>query len=190
MAPKKDKKKGWFEEDESEPISRILKKNKTVSLMDYSIDDKNKALENMLNLKIENAVLNEVSICDEETIIEKKEKIDKNNDKYIIYEYKWGGGSTGEKQTVVQITKGDIDRLAPESLLNDNIIWFYLKFMQNEILDDYKRSKCYIFNTYFYQKFYLSLNNMLINQVNAKDYEKGFNSIKKVFLKKLHNFYI
>ena len=164
-------------EDES-LLEKILKKPKMNSFLDYNLAVKNNIyLENMLKLNVESAVLNEVSLCEESTISEKESIITTKNDKNVIYCYK--SNYPNEKQVCIEISKSDLDRV-PDNLLNDNIIWFYLKLIHNELIDEEKRNKTYIFNTYFYQKFFMSLNNMIVNQLSDKDYEKGFNTIKKV----------
>lgn len=179
------KKRGFGEEFEEESLlEKLLKKPKlggNNTLLDYNLSVKNNVyLENMLKLETDKAILNEVSLCDDTTISDKETAIVQKQDKNLLYVYK--SNYPNEKQVCIEISKGDLERVSPDNLLNDNIIWFYLKLIQNEMIDEEKRSKTYIFNTYFYQKFYMSLDNLMVNQVSDKDYEKGFNTIKKVII--------
>lgn len=52
---------------------------------------------------------------------------------------------------VVTITQGDLDRLEPDQLLNDNIIEFYLKYLHREVITRDK-DKFHFFNTFFWAK--------------------------------------
>ena len=148
-------------------------------------------------MKVESAVLNEISLCEDDEI-EVQPQPQKTtgtnssnttsnnnnnnavsaliNDKSLILEYKWGGGGIGG---VIHINKSDLDRLAPGELLNDNVIVFYCKWFVNEMLEEVRRTNCYIFNTYFYVKFFSSLNNMLISELKEKDFQTGYNAVKK-----------
>lgn len=170
-------------DDENDTIlERIFKKPKLNSLLEYNFPTtKNMYLENMLKLNVENCVLNEVSLCEETTISEKEPATIIRNERNTLYIYK--SNIPNEKQVCIEITKSDLDRVT-DNLLNDTIILFYLKFIQNELIDESKRNKTYIFNTYFYQKFFMSLNNMIVNQLSDKDYEKGYSAIKNVNLLK------
>lgn len=168
--------------------------------MEYSLEKRSKVLEEVLAMKVESAVLNEISLCedDEIEIQPVPPKVGANastanpnnngnnnnnntfsnltNDKSLILEYKWGGGGVGG---VIHINKSDLDRLAPGELLNDNVILFYCKWFVNEMMEEGKRTNCYIFNTYFYVKFFSSLNNMLISELKEKDFQTGYNAVKK-----------
>lgn len=167
------------DEENSSVVERILKKPKLNSLLEYNFPiKKNIYLENMLKLNVENSILNEVSLCEETTTISEKENTSMmRNEKNSLYVYK--SNIPNEKQVCIEITKSDWDRVA-DNLLNDTIILFYLKFIQNELIDEGRRNKTYIFNTYFYQRFFMSLNNMIVNQLSDKDYEKGYSAIKNV----------
>lgn len=162
-------------------LEKIIKKPKLNSLLEYNFPTtKNMYLENMLKLNVENCVLNEVSLCEETTNISEKESTTLiRNERNSLYTYK--SNIPNEKPVCIEITKSDLDRVT-DSLLNDTIILFYLKFIQNELIDESKRNKTYIFNTYFYQRFFVSLNNMIVNQLNDNDYEKGYSAIKNVNL--------
>ena len=165
--------------EEESFLEKILKKPKTNTFLDYNFCLKNNVyLDNMLKLNVENTVLNEVSLCEETMVSEKENTVsNKNNEKSVIYLYK--SNYPNEKQVCIEITKSDLDKV-PDNLLNDNIILFYLKLIHNEMIDQDKHNRSYIFNTYFYQKFFMSLNNLVVTQLSDKDYEKGFNAIKKV----------
>lgn len=52
----------------------------------------------------------------------------------------------------IRIDKEDVKLLEPNNLLNDALINFYLKYLQNEILDDFQRYQSHIFDTYFMEK--------------------------------------
>ncbi|KAK9818403.1 hypothetical protein WJX72_012123 [[Myrmecia] bisecta] len=58
--------------------------------------------------------------------------------------------------TSVEITGGDMIRLDPEEFLNDTIIDFYIKFVQDEICKlpggEAILDQCYFFNSFFYKK--------------------------------------
>lgn len=165
--------------EEESFLEKILKKPKTNTFLDYNFCLKNNVyLDNMLKLNVENTVLNEVSLCEETVVSEKENAVSsKNNEKSVVYLYK--SNYPNEKQVCIEITKSDLDKV-PDNLLNDNIILFYLKLIHNEMIDQDKHNRSYIFNTYFYQKFFMSLNNLVVTQLSDKDYEKGFNAIKKV----------
>ena len=166
--------------EEESFLEKILKKPKTNTFLDYNFCLKNNVyLDNMLKLNVENTVLNEVSLCEETAVSEKENPAinNKNNEKSVIYLYK--SNYPNEKQVCIEITKSDLDKV-PDNLLNDNIILFYLKLIHNEMIDQDTHHRSYIFNTYFYQKFFMSLNNLVVTQLSDKDYEKGFNAIKKV----------
>lgn len=165
--------------EEESVLEKILKKPKTNTFLDYNFCLKNNMyLENMLKLNVESTVLNEVSLCEESVVADKETTVaNPKQDKNVIYVYK--SNYPNEKQVCIEITKSDLDKV-PDNLLNDNIILFYLKLIHNEMIDPDKHNKTYIFNTYFYQKFFMNLNNLVVTQLSDKDYEKGFNAIKKV----------
>lgn len=51
----------------------------------------------------------------------------------------------------VSISKRDVDRLQPETFVNDTIIDFYIKYLKNKI-DPGERQKFHFFNSFFYPK--------------------------------------
>jgi Ulp1 family protease len=164
--------------EEESVLEKILKKPKTNTFLDYNFCLKsNVYLENMMKLNVENTILNEVSLCEESVVSDKETVVTNKTDKNVIYVYK--SNYPNEKQVCIEITKSDLDKV-PDNLLNDNIILFYLKLIHNEMIDQDKHNRSYIFNTYFYQKFFMNLNNLMVTQLSDKDYEKGFNAIKKV----------
>jgi Ulp1 family protease len=50
------------------------------------------------------------------------------------------------------ITTNDMQCLKPGEFLNDNIISFYLRYLQLEVLTEKQRKKTHIFDTFFYQR--------------------------------------
>jgi Ulp1 family protease len=53
----------------------------------------------------------------------------------------------------VTITEDDVKLLEPEEFLNDNIIEFYLKFIEQKIVSEDKKGQFHFFNTFFYKRF-------------------------------------
>eukprot|EP00798_Chlamydomonas_sp_ICE-L_P026299 gene26299-17392_t len=51
----------------------------------------------------------------------------------------------------VDVIAEDLGRLEPEEFLNDTIIDFYIKWIEDKMDPDF-RSKCYFFNSFFYKK--------------------------------------
>lgn len=51
----------------------------------------------------------------------------------------------------VSISKRDVDRLQPDTFVNDTIIDFYIKYLKNKI-DPSERQKFHFFNSFFYPK--------------------------------------
>ena len=56
------------------------------------------------------------------------------------------------KPATIEITKSDIQRLRPNNLLNDTLISFYLKFLEQQKLQEEQRKHIHIFNPYFFPK--------------------------------------
>lgn len=50
------------------------------------------------------------------------------------------------------ITEKDLERLSPRVFLNDTLINFYIKLLQNYILDTEKKNDFHFFNTYFFTR--------------------------------------
>jgi len=53
------------------------------------------------------------------------------------------------KNGLEAISESDIQRLDPAIYLNDNLINFYIKLIENGFLSEERKKKCYFFNTYF-----------------------------------------
>lgn len=56
------------------------------------------------------------------------------------------------EQVDVVIKSNDLLCLRDGEFLNDNIISFYLKYIQNELLSKEDRDRTHIFDTFFYEK--------------------------------------
>jgi hypothetical protein len=109
------------------------------------------------------------------------EKFQNQNDRLIIennflnnlkeftvnYSYKAANG----RESSIELYETDLIRLEPKLYLNDKIILFYLRFLENDI----SPGRFIILDTYFYQK--LSIN----EEGNLESELISYNSVKKVF---------
>lgn len=59
----------------------------------------------------------------------------------------------GKKDFRAQLLRHDLKTLEDEEFVNDAIIFFFLKFIQSELLPDEMHKKVYIFDTFFIHKF-------------------------------------
>ena len=57
----------------------------------------------------------------------------------------------GNKKNSVKILISDFNRLEPSVYLNDTLILFFLKFLQNYVLSQDQVEKIHIFNSFFMQ---------------------------------------
>ena len=73
-------------------------------------------------------------------------KITKMKEDDAIYEMHY---NEGKKKTSVKILVSDINRLEPSVYLNDTLILFFLKFMQNYVLTLEQVEKIHMFNSFF-----------------------------------------
>ena len=72
----------------------------------------------------------------------------KMKDDDAIYEM---GYKDGNKTNSVKILISDFNRLEPSVYLNDTLILFFLKFLQNYVLTGEQVEKIHIFNSFFMQ---------------------------------------
>ena len=88
----------------------------------------------------------------------------------IVCEYPFGEPGR------ITITKIDVETLNPGTFLNDNIIDFYMKYMNRELLENSEQPKVHILPTYFYKRLvkdpvpgsYMYRQEMLSNMSMAK----------------------
>jgi Ulp1 family protease len=73
-----------------------------------------------------------------------------------IYEMNYQDGT---KKNSVKILISDFNRLEPSVYLNDTLILFFLKFLQNFVLTVEQNQRVHIFNSYFME--------LITNKVNA-----------------------
>lgn len=89
------------------------------------------------------------------------------------------GGRTKE----IEIKAYDVVKLNPPNYLNDTIINFYLKLLENFIIPDELRSQTYIFNTYFMDKLcpYDKVNQIPLNDQPkmAELFSRTYDQIKR-----------
>jgi hypothetical protein len=52
----------------------------------------------------------------------------------------------------VTLTSYDLERLKPGEFLNDTLIEFYMKHLMIDVLTPEQRARCYVFNTFFFDK--------------------------------------
>jgi len=90
-------------------------------------------------------------------------------EKEVILEYK----PNSERQSSIVVYGRDLQRLDQNSYLNDTLIHFYLKFVQNELMEESRRDSVHIFNTFFLERLRGS------NKSDKFDFEKGYNNVKK-----------
>jgi len=88
------------------------------------------------------------------------------------------------KHSLELIHSGDTERLNPDVYLNDNLINFYLKFIENMLISEEMRKKCHFFNTYFMAQML-----KLFNESNktVQDHDRIYESMKK-WVKKVNLF--
>eukprot|EP00899_Mesostigma_viride_P024328 jgi/Mesvir1/507/Mv11371-RA.2 len=66
-------------------------------------------------------------------------------------EYSLAAEGGGGAATSIYLETSDVDRLQPRQFLNDALIDFYVRFVQNE-LDEPLRRRCHFFNSFFFTK--------------------------------------
>ena len=84
------------------------------------------------------------------SLIDNKDSDDKTNEKsedkfnlsYIFY--------LDNKENTIELNSKDLKTLNEKVYLNDNIMNFYLKFIEQEIVNHVIKEKTYFFSTYFY----------------------------------------
>eukprot|EP00826_Nyctotherus_ovalis_P021764 TRINITY_DN17090_c0_g1_i7.p1 TRINITY_DN17090_c0_g1~~TRINITY_DN17090_c0_g1_i7.p1 ORF type:complete len:267 (+),score=59.06 TRINITY_DN17090_c0_g1_i7:286-1086(+) len=89
-------------------------------------------------------------------------------------------------KTSIEIYSGDAMRLQPERELNDKIVNFYLKYLEQECMAESLKSRVHIFNSYFYLKLKQMENaansNMLKLYCNLKNWTKGVDLFSKDYI--------
>jgi len=93
------------------------------------------------------------------------------------------------KASLDAIHDADFDRLEPEVYLNDNLINFYLKFIENVLAKEDIRKRCHFFNTYFMAKMLKLFNDckkdpLYFNNIydEMKKWTKRINIFEKDFI--------
>lgn len=56
-----------------------------------------------------------------------------------------------KKKSSVDVLLKDFNRLEPSVYLNDTLVLFFLKFLENFVLEDQMRKSVHIFNSFFMQ---------------------------------------
>jgi hypothetical protein len=95
----------------------------------------------------------------------------------VVFNYTFpnpDGGSKKEAQ--IQLTKYDMKRLKRGTYINDAIIFFYLKVIQNEMMPADDRNRIHIFDTYFIVKFRDIAKK---GEKMANSYREAYNEVKK-----------
>eukprot|EP01017_Pseudomicrothorax_dubius_P014559 TRINITY_DN1696_c0_g1_i3.p1 TRINITY_DN1696_c0_g1~~TRINITY_DN1696_c0_g1_i3.p1 ORF type:complete len:229 (-),score=48.85 TRINITY_DN1696_c0_g1_i3:544-1230(-) len=82
----------------------------------------------------------------------KSSKEDTLNDAEVVLDYV-APPVEGKKETRMSLTRHDLKTLDEGSYINDNIILFFLKFIQHQLLSEDMRKKVYVFDTHFIAKF-------------------------------------
>jgi sentrin-specific protease 7 len=103
-------------------------------------------------------------------------------DHHKIHERK--KGLQAIKHSLEGIHPSDFDRLEPEVYLNDNLINFYLKFIENVLISEEMRKRCHFFNTYFMAKMLKLWNE---SNKNIQDHDNIYQEMKK-WIKKVNLF--
>ena len=76
----------------------------------------------------------------------------------------------GNKKNSIKILVSDFNRLEPSVYLNDTLILFFLKFLQNYVLTPSEVSQLHIFNSFFMQ---------MITQYSDKPHDEGSGSSRR-----------
>lgn len=92
------------------------------------------------------------------------EEIVELNDTTIILAYPFNTKGS------ITITVQSYKTLEIEKYLDDSIINFYLKYIENELLDDDMREKTYIFDTFFYENYSRDIHIDLPNGTSESTY--------------------
>jgi Ulp1 family protease len=107
------------------------------------VHDQPEDQQNMLSKALENC---RVSLDDEEDWDFDSYSI-KDQTKVIEYQYK-----SHNRILSIDFSRSDIARLNAGNQLNDKIINFYLKYLEQEVIPESIKSKIFICSSYFYQK--------------------------------------
>jgi Ulp1 family protease len=83
-----------------------------------------------------------------------------------------------DKRDAVTISYSDIPLLRPGEFLNDNLIDFYLKWIQRQVVPESEGARMYFFNSFFYSKWRDSYNTC-INNNKTSWYNYGGNRARR-----------
>ena len=107
------------------------------------------------------------------------ELFDKNEDKFqLTFNFNIDG-----KESKIELVSADLKTLNEKVYLNDNIMNFYLRFIEKELVPESVRNKTYFYTTYFYsllENKYTSLGYNLENKSMYANFSKNYEKVKKV----------